>query len=108
MLEQCETEISDAEDEIADRERTIEEIRESVSKCEKEIHESDSFLANLRENERLRRLRKSIEENKTKIDAFDMEEAARARRQFDDKYALEKKREGDMEAEVRLLTPAFQ
>jgi hypothetical protein len=73
-----------------------------VQPCEKEIHESDSFLTNLRENERLRRLRKSIDENKVKIDAFDMEEAARARRQFDDKYAVEKKREGDMEAEVCL------
>lgn len=29
-----------------------------------------------------------------------MEEAARARRQFDEKFAAEKKREGDMEAEV--------
>lgn len=101
-LEQCETNISEAEDETAERERSVEEIRELVSKCEKEIHESDSFLTNLRENERLRRLRKSIDENKVKIDAFDMEEAARARRQFDDKYAVEKKREGDMEAEVCL------
>ena len=108
MLENCETEISEAEDEISSREQSIEEIRESVSKCEKEIHESDSFLANLRENERLRRLRKSIDENKAKIDAFDMEEAARARRQFDDKYALEKKREGDMEAEVRHSISSFQ
>lgn len=93
--------MTEAEDEIADRERSVEEIRVLLSSCEKEIHESDSFLANLRENERLRRLRKSIEENKTKIEAFDMEEAARARRQFDEKYASEKKREGDMEAEVR-------
>ena len=101
-METCEISISETEDEITARERSIEEIRETVSKCEKEIHESDSFLSNLRDNERIRRLRKSIEENKAKIDSFDMEAAAKARRQFDDKYASEKKREGDMEAEVCL------
>lgn len=40
-----------------------------------------------------------------------MEEAARARRQFDEKYATEKKREGDMEAEVSIpyrLEPRLQ
>ena len=34
-----------------------------------------------------------------------MEEAAKARRQFDEKYAAEKKREGDMEAEVDCIWP---
>lgn len=100
LLEQSIAGIAETEEKIANCEHTVEEMRVSVSKREKEIHESDSFLSNLRENERLRRLRKAIEENKTKIDAFDMEEAARARRQFDEKYTEEKKREGDMEAEV--------
>lgn len=78
----------------------IEALRKSKSAIEKEIHESDSFLSNLRENERIRKLRRDIKANEEKIAAFDIEEAAKARRQFDEKYAAEKKREGGMEAEV--------
>lgn len=104
-MENCETDITETEDRIKNQDRSIEEVRKVIGRCEKEIHESDSFLSNLRENERIRRLQKSMEENKAKIDSFDMEEAAKARRQFDDKYASEKKREGDMEAEVSLIFP---
>ena len=50
----------------------------------------------------IRKLRRIIAADKEKIESFDMEEAAKARRQFDEKYAAEKKREADMEAEVRV------
>ena len=103
-LQRCEESIESCEESIAEYESQIEEIRKTKSEMEKQIHESDSFLSNLRDNERMRKLRRSIAENKEKIDAFDMEEAAKARRQFDEKYAVEKKREGDMEAEVRVIS----
>ncbi|OCB89866.1 hypothetical protein A7U60_g2895 [Sanghuangporus baumii] len=102
-LQRCEENIEACEENIKEYESLIEEIRKSKSELEKQIHESDSLLSNLRDNERIRKLRRSIAENKEKIDAFDMEEAAKARRQFDEKYAAEKKREGDMEAEYSRL-----
>lgn len=99
-LQRCEESIEASEESIKGHTASIEDIRKSKGEFEKEIHESDSFLANLRDNERIRKLRRNIAENKSKIDDFDMEEAAKARRQFDAKYTVEKKREGDMEAEV--------
>ncbi|KAI5117920.1 hypothetical protein M0805_001999 [Coniferiporia weirii] len=102
-LQRCEESIETCEKSIHEHEISVEEIRKSKSITEKEVHESDSFLANLRDNERIRKLRRNIATNKEKIDAFDMEEAAKAHRQFDDKYAAEKKREGDMEAEYSRL-----
>lgn len=110
-LQECRDSINACEEVIKDHEASIATTRKSLSTIEKEIHESDSFLANLRENERARKLRRDIAANKDKIAAFDMEEAARARRQFDEKYATEKKREGDMEAEVSIpyrLKPCLQ
>lgn len=100
MLQDCQKKIEQYKEVIERLEKSIDSIRENKSRMEKEIHESDSFLANLRENERIRKLRKDIAANKEKISAFDMEEAAKARRQFDERYAAEKKREGDLEAEV--------
>ncbi|KAH8114569.1 AAA domain-containing protein [Phellopilus nigrolimitatus] len=102
-LQRCEESIGTCEENVKKHEAMIEQIRNSKAEIEKEIHESDSFLSNLRDNERIRRLRRDIATNKEEIDAFDMEEAAKARRQFNDKYAAEKKREGDMEAEYSRL-----
>lgn len=100
LLQQCEEKIESFEESIKDHESQLEEIRASVSKFEKEIAESDTFLSKLRDNERIRSLRKEMKETQEKIDAFDIEEAAKARRQFDTKYTAERKREGEMEAEV--------
>ena len=102
-LERCQENISSLEEAIDRCGQEILEIRRSKSECEKEIHESDSFLANVRDNERMRKLNRDIKARRERIEAFDMEEAARARREFDEKYAPAKKREGDMEAEVCTL-----
>ena len=67
---------------------------------DKEIAESGSNNSKIRDNLRIREMRREIERIKEKIESFDLEEAAKARRQFDTKYASEKKRQSDMESEV--------
>jgi len=67
-------------------------------------------MTNLRENIRVRKLAKEIDATQAEIDAMDMEQAAKARRQFDLKYNLEKQRETEMQSKVgriRLLSPVF-
>lgn len=41
-----------------------------------------------------------MEENKKQMDAIDIEEAAKSRRQFEDKYTALKKKESDMQSRV--------
>ena len=57
-------------------------------------------MANLRDNQRLRKLRKNISDLQEALKAYDMEELARAHRQFNEKYTVEKTRESDKESEV--------
>ena len=64
-----------------------------MAEIDKEINESGASMANLRENIRVRKLVRAIEATQTEIDSFDMEEAAKARRTFKEKYDGEKERE---------------
>ena len=43
---------------------------------------------------------RSITETQTEIDAMDMEQAAKAKRQFEDRYNVEKRRETEMQSQV--------
>lgn len=62
---------------------------------EKELNEAGTRLLHLRENKRIRRLKSEIAEAQKNIDAIDMDEAARAKRNFEEKYSIEKKKEED-------------
>ena len=85
---------------IKEQEAEVEHIRTSKHAMEKEIAESGSFNSKIRDNVRIRDMRKEIKRIQEKIESFDLEEAAKARRHFDSKYNIEKKRESDMESEV--------
>lgn len=86
--------------EIHELNSRIEAIREVISNIDKEINESGASVANLRENIRVRKLVDDIEKTQTEIDSYDMEEAARARRNFEEKYNLAKQKETDLQATV--------
>ena len=89
-----------AEREIEENEQAQEGVQTSITALQKEIHENGSAMANIRDNLRIRKLRRDIADIHRQINEFDMEELARAHRQFNEKYTAEKKRESDMESEV--------
>lgn len=70
---------------------------------EKELNEAGTRLLHLRENKRILRLKSEIAEAQKNIDAIDMDEAARAKRNFEEKYSIEKKKEEDAGDKVRRL-----
>jgi len=53
-------------------------------------------MANLRENIRIRKLIRDIEATQGEIDSHDMEEAAKARRNFDHQYKIKKAQEDEL------------
>jgi DNA repair protein RAD50 len=57
-------------------------------------------MTNLRENLRVRKLMRDIVETQAEIDSLDMEQAAKAKRHFEEKYKVEKQRETQMQSQV--------
>lgn len=101
QLKDCEQRIAEHESGINQLSTDIESARNTIGVIDKEVNESNAAMTNLRENIRVRKLVKEIDATQAEIDAMDMEEAAKARRQFDLKYNLEKQRETEMQSKVR-------
>ncbi len=55
----------------------------------------------MQENIRIRQLARQVKDIQDKIDGFDLEAAARARRNFEEKYGPEKEKEQKLQASVR-------
>jgi len=73
---------------------------------DKEINEGGAALTNLRENRRMRKLQSDIQATQKEIDSCDLEGAAKAKRNFEEKYQPEKDRESEMQQ--RVTYPNFQ
>lgn len=103
LLAECAEKIEHYESEIQDLGLKIETVRETIAKIDREINESGSTVSNLRDNLRIRKLVKDIAVTQAEIDSHDMEAAAKAKRNFEDRYQVEKQRETDMQSKVRFV-----
>jgi len=99
QLEQCDTQ----HDELQSQ---IEVCREVISSIDKEINESGATISNLRDNIIVQKLNLDIARIQSEIDSNDMEEAAKARRNYEDKYVPAKRRE-DKLSEVVCFPPSY-
>jgi DNA repair protein RAD50 len=86
QLKACAEEAERIEATISSLENTLDEIRLRIAEIDKEINEGGATLANLRENVRVRKLAADIASIVAEIDAIDIEEVAKAHRNFDEKY----------------------
>ena len=92
-LKRCTSDLTECESQLQEINNQLEGARENISGIEKEIHESGASLSNLRDNIIARNLTKDIEKTQAEIDSHDMEEAGKARRNYDEKYEPAKRRE---------------
>lgn len=99
-LQDCEDRVAAQEAEITQLSENEQRIRDAIVLIEKELNEAGTRLLHLRENKRIHRLKGEIAEAQKNIDAIDMDEAARAKRNFEEKYAVEKKKEEDAASKV--------
>ncbi|KAG9312669.1 hypothetical protein JVU11DRAFT_7085 [Chiua virens] len=72
----------------------IDSVRETVVKIDREINESGSLISRSRDN---------IQATQAGIDSHDMEGAAKAKRQFEDRYQAEKQRETEMRSKYAYI-----
>lgn len=102
-LKDCTENIENVEQEIQRFVTAIEEVREAIAKLDKEINESGASVSNLRENIRLRKLVRDIAITQEEIDSYDMEEAAKAKRKFEEQYNVKKALESELQSKVRIM-----
>jgi len=99
-LRQCITNLSDLETEIQQVEREVERLRDLVQKQDNDVSAAGADLANLRENLRLKKLQREIQETKDVIKSLKLEEASKAKEQFEEKWGKAKAAENEAQARV--------
>lgn len=81
----------------------LENVRTAVGEIDKEINEAGMTMANLRENLRVRRLMRELASTQAELDAIDMEEAAKAKRIWTERWNVEKQKETDLQTKVSFV-----
>ncbi len=101
-LKEVTKQIEDQEEKVQELGLRLEKIRATVGEIDKEINEAGMTMANLRENIRVRRLMRELASTQAELDAIDMEEAAKAKRIWTDRWNVEKQKETELQAKVRI------
>ena len=99
-LKECAAKIEELDGDIKEFSQKLDEARKALAAIEKEINESAASMANLRDNIRARKLVKEIARIQDEIDTYDLEEAAKAKRLFEEKYQIEKDKETELQSKV--------
>ncbi|KAH9922826.1 P-loop containing nucleoside triphosphate hydrolase protein [Epithele typhae] len=97
LLQDVNEAIQEKETEVQDLVVRTEKIRAKIGDIDREIAEAGLTLANLRENLRFRRTKRELEEAKAELAKIDMEEAAKAKRIWTEKWTKEKEKETDLQ-----------
>ncbi|KAK7469247.1 DNA repair protein rad50 [Stygiomarasmius scandens] len=96
-VKEFDTKLEDSKAELKTLSNRLEECRKRISDIDKEINEGGSYLSNLRENQRVRKLEKQIADTQAEIDSYDLEEAAKAKRLFKEKWEPAKAEENRLQ-----------
>jgi DNA repair protein RAD50 len=88
------------EQEVAELTEDADGAQKLVNDLSGDIASGGSTMANIRENLRVRRLQAEIDATQAEIDTYDLNSAAQAKQNFEDRYAQLKKREDNLHGEV--------
>ncbi|CDO71491.1 hypothetical protein BN946_scf184909.g85 [Trametes cinnabarina] len=97
QLQEVTAQIEQQEAKVQELAVKLEHIRATVSEIDKEINEAGMTMANLRENIRVRRLMRELASTEAELNKIDMEEAAKAKRIWTEKWNVEKQKETDLQ-----------
>ena len=100
MLQDINNQIEEKEAEVQEHALKLEQIRAKLGEIDREINEAGVTMASLRENLRFRRLKRELAAVEAELNAIDMEEAAKAKRIWTEKWTVEKQKETDLQTKV--------
>src|SRR6201999_1647792 len=86
QLQDCTSQVESLEAQIDQTYQGIEELRKGIQDLYKELNESGSTAANIRENLRIRKLRTDLREVQTEMDSLNLEAAGQAREDYEETY----------------------
>lgn len=86
LLEASENAVRDLEKQIAKLDDDISELQQAIADLRNDLASSDQRAQNIDNNIAFRKAEKQIQELVVEIESIDLEEAARAKQQFDTKY----------------------
>ncbi|KAG6890641.1 hypothetical protein C0995_006617 [Termitomyces sp. Mi166 len=95
-LTECAQNIEHSDTEIKKLSEDIEAVRTSIAALEKEIGASGTSVINYRSNVKARALAKELIDTQAKMDACNLDEAAKAKRNFEEKYPKAKEKENKL------------
>ncbi|KAF8505241.1 hypothetical protein BU17DRAFT_57979 [Hysterangium stoloniferum] len=95
-LQECSQHVEDVQAQIAAASLELENIREAIRLVDRDINLGGAVQANLRENARFRKLKRDIVKIDKDIGELDIEEAARAKRNFETKWSQAQQRATDL------------
>lgn len=101
LLRENEAKMQDVRLELTAAKESIAAIDAKITKLQEEISKAQSTKTNIADNIELRRNEKRIKEIAEEIEKCDLDEAALAREQFNEKYARSMRAENKQKAEVR-------
>lgn len=101
LLRENEVKLQDVRQELSAAKDSIAEIDAKINKLQEEISKAQSTKTNIADNIELRQNQLRIKEIGEEIDRCDLDEAALAREQFNEKYAKSMRAENKQKAEVR-------
>ena len=102
-MKECAENVDQFQAKIHELDRDLEGARQVIARIDKEINESGASVANLRDNIRLRKLIRDIAATQDEIDSHDMDEAAKAKRNFEDQYKVKKAEESELQSKVFIV-----
>ncbi|KAF8195567.1 AAA domain-containing protein [Pholiota molesta] len=103
-LQECTSRLEGCDMQISEIQTRMEASREAISSISREINESGATISNLRDNIIVQKLTRDIATMQAEIDSYDMEGAAKARRNYEDKYEPAKRREDKLSEVYHQLT----
>jgi DNA repair protein RAD50 len=99
-LKRCQEKIEDLQDALNRSTEDIAKLRADEDALAQEVSSANTTLSNLKDNIRLRKINRDIQEVETEKAGLDLEEASRARQQFDERYGPAKAQEEEANRQV--------
>ena len=85
-IKEAEERIEELQGQVKELSLTLETIRETIASIDAEIHTQGATTANLRDNQRIRKLDVEIKATNAILEGLDLEQAAKDKRDFETKY----------------------
>ncbi|CAA7261579.1 unnamed protein product [Cyclocybe aegerita] len=103
-LDDCSSKLKECDEQLSNLQSQTESCRQVIASIDKEINESGATLSNLRDNIIVQKLTMEISKIQSEINSYDMDEAAKARRNYEHKYRPAKEREEKLNEVYHQLT----